>query len=157
MIGNMERREFLRTSAAALLAGSGRLSWADAASDAPVFSTANRRWQRAYDQALQVLAGNVQVMPHYDAPVLIEGANYAGIWQECGPLEALVYRPFRSDVPCSGRMDRFQRITSARRRALDKFRWLCPSQPLPGNWPAARGTTSCCERHMRAARVGIAG
>jgi hypothetical protein len=101
----MERREFLRTSAAALLhAGSGRLSRADTGRDVPVFSTANRRWQQAYDRALQVLAGNVQVLPHYDAPVLIEGAGYAGIWQECGPQEALVYRPFRADVAKNSHM-----------------------------------------------------
>lgn len=100
MIGTMERREFLRTSAAAALlaAGSHRRSQAENGHDAPVYSTANRRWQKAYDGALQVLAGNVQTLPHYDAPVLIEGADYAGIWQECGPLEALVYRPFRADV-----------------------------------------------------------
>ena len=99
MMGSMERREFLRASAAALLvARSIRLSWADAGSDAPVFSTANRKWQRAYDRALEVLAGNVRVLPRYNAPVLIEGANYNGIWQECGPHEALVYSPFRADV-----------------------------------------------------------
>jgi len=100
MIGTMERREFLRTSAAAALlaAGSHRLSHAESGHDAPVYSTANQRWQKAYDSALQVLAGNVQVLPNYNKPVLIEGADYAGIWQECGPLEALVYRPFRADV-----------------------------------------------------------
>jgi hypothetical protein len=99
MMGSMERREFLRASAAALLvARSIRLSWADAGSDAPVFSTANRKWQQAYDRALEVLAGNVQLLPRCNAPVLIEGANYNGIWQECGPHEALVYSPVRSDV-----------------------------------------------------------
>ena len=30
--------------------------------------------------------------------MLIEGANYAGIWMECGPHEALVYRKFRPGV-----------------------------------------------------------
>jgi hypothetical protein len=96
----MERREFLRTSAAVALlaAGSRRLTQAESGHDAPVYSTANPRWQKAYDAALQVLAGNVQTLPHYDAPVLIEGADYAGIWQESGPLEALVYRTFRADV-----------------------------------------------------------
>lgn len=99
MIVTMERREFLRTSAAALLAASSeRLSLAAEDRGAPVFSTSNRRWQKAYDGALQVLSGNVQTLPHIDASVLIEGADYAGIWQECGPLEALVYRPFRADV-----------------------------------------------------------
>jgi hypothetical protein len=60
--------------------------------------TANRRWQKAYDGALQVLAGNVQVLPRFDSPVLIEGASYAGVWQECAPHESLVYSPFRADV-----------------------------------------------------------
>lgn len=107
-MSDMERREFLRASAAALLiAGSGRLSRADTGSDAPVFSTADRKWQMAYDQALQVLAGNVQVLPRYDAPVLIEGEKYDGIWQECGPHETLVYRPFRADVARNSHMTFF--------------------------------------------------
>jgi hypothetical protein len=92
----MNRRAFLRTSVLSLC--SSMLAEADSGGAAPVFSTENRRWQDAYDRALKVLAGNVQVLPHYDHPVLIEGANYAGIWQGCGPLEALVYRPFRPDV-----------------------------------------------------------
>ena len=66
--------------------------------DAPVFTTANRRWQAAYDKALAVLAANVRTMPYVSAPVLIEGATYQGIWQECGPHEALVYRHWRPDV-----------------------------------------------------------
>ena len=98
-MSGMERREFLRASAAALLAaGSSRISGAETGADAPAFSTANLAWQRAYDRALQVLAANVQLLPRYDAPVLIEGANYNGIWQECGPHEALVYSLFRPDV-----------------------------------------------------------
>ena len=69
-----------------------------AASSSPEFRTANARWQAAYDRASAVLAGNVRVMPRYGEPVLIEGASYAGIWLECGPHEALVYRKFRPDV-----------------------------------------------------------
>ncbi|WP_253717284.1 alpha-L-rhamnosidase [Sphingomonas sp. AP4-R1] len=65
---------------------------------APKFAIANARWQAAYDKALSVLAGNVQVMPYIDGPVLIEGSVYQGIWMECGPHEALVYRKFRPDV-----------------------------------------------------------
>jgi hypothetical protein len=68
------------------------------AEDAPRFATANALWQGAYDKALAVLAGNVQVMPYVTAPVLIEGSVYRGIWQECGPHEALLYRKFRPDV-----------------------------------------------------------
>jgi hypothetical protein len=40
----------------------------------------------------------VRILPRYGKPVLTEGANYAGIWLECGPHEALVYRKFRPDV-----------------------------------------------------------
>jgi len=96
----MERRNFLRTSAAAALlaANSARFSWAEGPVLAPVFSTASQRWQKAYDSALRVLAGNVQILPRFNAPVLIEGASYAGVWQECAPQESLVYSPFRADV-----------------------------------------------------------
>jgi hypothetical protein len=91
----MNRRAFLRTS---MLAACAPRIVAEPASSVPIFSTTNRRWQGAYDRALKVLDGNVQILPQNDHPVLIEGANYAGIWQECGPLEALVYRRFRPDV-----------------------------------------------------------
>ena len=73
---------------------------ASAASKAPgpKFRTRNRRWQAAYDHALSILEGNVRILPRFDQPVLIEGSNYAGIWMECGPHEALVYRKFRPIV-----------------------------------------------------------
>ena len=64
----------------------------------PQFHTADIRWQNAYDRALRVLAGNVQPMDDSGRPVLIEGSVYQGIWMECGPHEALVYRKFRPDV-----------------------------------------------------------
>lgn len=91
----MDRREFIIGSAAA--AALNRVAEA-AADDAPVFTTGNVRWQAAYDKALAVLAGNVQVLPYVSRPVLIEGSVYRGIWMECGPHEALVYRKFRTDV-----------------------------------------------------------
>ena len=96
----MNRRSFLRTGvAAAAAAGIARLARAEESNNAPPrFQTANARWQAAYDSALTVLAGNVQVLPHFDHPVLIEGSVYRGIWQECGPHESLVYRKFRPDV-----------------------------------------------------------
>jgi len=92
----MRRREFLvgSTAVSAMVASGLR---AQAASDAPVFTTKNAAWQKGYDRALAVLAANVQVMPphpygRFDGPVLIEGAEYPGMWLECGPLEGLVYR-----------------------------------------------------------------
>ena len=98
----MNRRSFLRTGiATAAAAGIARHALPAVETHgfaAPQFHTANARWQTAYDTALTVLAGNVQVLPHYDKPVLIEGSVYRGIWQECGPHESLVYRKFRPDV-----------------------------------------------------------
>ena len=101
----MNRRHFLAgstaTAAAIALPGAAFATaspGAAAAGPAPTFATTNARWQAAYDKALAVLAGNVRVMPYIDAPVLIEGATYQGIWQECGPHEALVYRHWRPDV-----------------------------------------------------------
>jgi len=96
----LNRRLFLKRSTAALLAAkAGRALALSAPPDrAPEFKTANARWQAAYDSALAVLAGNVQVLPRYNGPVLIEGSVYAGIWMEGGPHENLVYRKFRPDV-----------------------------------------------------------
>jgi hypothetical protein len=95
----MDRRVFLKRGAGALAAMKAAWAAVDPAVDrVPQFKTANRRWQAAYDLALTVLAGNVQAMPQYSKPVLIEGSVYRGIWMECGPLEALVYRKFRPDV-----------------------------------------------------------
>ncbi len=93
----MNRRRFLAASAA--VAASHTLAGnASPPADAPQFKTRDAAWQTAYDQALSVLAANVQILPRYADPVLIEGAAYQGIWLECGPHESLVYRKFRPDV-----------------------------------------------------------
>jgi len=78
----MHRRVFLKQAVAAGLGT--RFAGAAQEHDQPEFRTADSRWQAAYDRALAVLAANVRVLPRYDKPVLIEGANYAGIWLECG-------------------------------------------------------------------------
>jgi hypothetical protein len=94
----MNRRRFLAGSAAV----AASLPLAEAAlaesADAPHFKTLDSAWQSAYEQALDVLAANVQTLPRYAPPVLIEGAAYQGIWLECGPHESLVYRRFRPDI-----------------------------------------------------------
>jgi hypothetical protein len=48
-------------------------------------------WQRTWDAAIAVLAGNLRKAPSYDQPLLFEGSTYQGIWLECGPHEGLVY------------------------------------------------------------------
>jgi hypothetical protein len=93
----MRRRDFLRGGVAAAATAAVAQVTAQAKVDAPEFSTRNADWQRVYDRALEVLKGNVMVLPphpvgRFDGPVLIEGAEYAGMWLECGPLEGLVYR-----------------------------------------------------------------
>ncbi len=94
----IDRRLFLAAGATLAVPGAVRAAAVPAGIDAPRFTTTNARWQAAYDKALRILAGNVQVMPYIRRPVLIEGSVYRGIWQECGPHEALVYRKFRPDV-----------------------------------------------------------
>jgi hypothetical protein len=58
---------------------------------APRFATSDPAWQKTWDAALAVCAGNVRSMPRYDHPVLVEGSTYAGIWLECAPQEGQVY------------------------------------------------------------------
>ncbi len=99
----MDRRAFLLGSGAISAMGAsidGAFAAASAAQslEAPQFSTQDAAWQSAYDKALGVLAANVQILPRYANPVLIEGAAYQGIWLECGPHESLVYRKFRPDI-----------------------------------------------------------
>jgi hypothetical protein len=97
-MSNTSRRRFLAASAAAAAAGTLARTAAAQSPEAPEFKTADAAWQSAYDHALTVLAANVQVLPRYARPVLIEGATYQGIWLECGPHESLVYRRFRPEV-----------------------------------------------------------
>jgi len=94
----MHRRQLLVGAAAAVgIPGFSGPALATG-TEAPVYTTGNAAWQAAYDKALSILAANVQIMPRYDQPILIEGSTYKGIWMECGPHEALVYRKVRPDV-----------------------------------------------------------
>jgi len=145
---NLQRRRFLRNSAAALLtASTGRMSWTEPSAEPPHFKTANQRWQSTYDKALAVLAGNVQVLPHYDAPVLIEGAEYPGVWQECGPLEALIYRHIRPDVARNGHLTFFAlqrpdgQLPASNKRSDTGFGQIQMVVPIAATaWELARST-----------------
>jgi hypothetical protein len=57
-----------------------------------------KRIREKYNQAREGLAANVTGVFGYDTPVLIEGAEYRGIWLECGPHEGLVYGRFDPDT-----------------------------------------------------------
>ena len=94
----MNRRGFLAGSAALAASGTRATMAAAQPEETPQFTTQNATWQSAYDSALGVLAANVQVLPRYAKPILIEGAAYQGIWLESGPHESLVYRKFRPDI-----------------------------------------------------------
>jgi hypothetical protein len=108
----IKRRDFMRAMAGAAVAlalGSSRgeaykqaqdaIQGADAGREADMaFETDDIGFQSLYQKALDVLAGNVQVLAPYPGPVLIEGSVYRGIWLECAPQEGLVYAALRPDV-----------------------------------------------------------
>src|SRR5580698_6201084 len=91
------RRDFLKlatlTTASAFIPSLALPAAASTAEPAPTprFPNSDPRWQRTWDAALAVLAGNLHTMPRYEPPTLVEGAVYPGIWLECAPHEALVY------------------------------------------------------------------
>jgi len=92
----MQRRAFLQVSA---MAAAGAAWPQTGQMPGPRFPDASPQWRQTWDAALAVLAGNLKQVPKYGHPVLLEGAVYPGIWQECGPHEGLVYAMLRGFVP----------------------------------------------------------
>lgn len=101
----IERRDFLKlatlATGATLLPHAAHAQSAAPASAAkiPSFPSKDPRWQRTWDAAVATLAGNIRTLPRYNRPVLIEGAVYPGIWQECGPHEGFVYGTLAEFIP----------------------------------------------------------
>jgi hypothetical protein len=62
------------------------------------FETTDAVLQTHYQSAIDLLAANIQPMPGYSKPVLIEGSVFRGIWLECAPHEGLVYSTIRPDI-----------------------------------------------------------
>ncbi len=86
------RRRFLGTTAITAAALASRPLRALATGpEAPHFPTPDSAWRTTWDSALTVLSGNLKNVPYYPDPLLFEGSTYQGIWQECGPHEAIVY------------------------------------------------------------------
>ncbi len=54
--------------------------------------------ERIFNRALASLKENIQCVQQYEYPVLIEGAEYQGIWLESGPLSGLIYSSINSDI-----------------------------------------------------------
>lgn len=80
---------------------------------------------------MAVLAGNVHDVPAYNKPVLFEGSTYKGIWQECGPLEALVYAGLRALVPA--RADSLTPVEIATNSHMAFFALQRPDGQLPAS------------------------
>jgi Bacterial alpha-L-rhamnosidase 6 hairpin glycosidase domain len=78
----LKRRAFLKTAMAASAAAVLPAAWARKPDEA---------WTKTWDAALATLAGNINLVSHFDQPVLYEGSVYRGTWMECGPHESLAY------------------------------------------------------------------
>ena len=99
----MDRRKFLKmaglgsitTMCGPLRAGVLR----EHVTSVPRLPGADPKWKRTWEAALSTLAGNVKVLSEYNRPVMIEGAEYRGIWLECAPMEGLVYAKLAEFVP----------------------------------------------------------
>jgi hypothetical protein len=99
----MKRRKFLEITGMAVMALIGESLHAGALKDygKPLrkYPDANPKWRRTWDAALATLSGNVKLLSTYHRPVMMEGAEYRGIWLECGPMESLVYAKLAGFVP----------------------------------------------------------
>ena len=86
-VSGLSRRLWLRsvmtTTGAALVS---RQLWAVT----PTFPSSDPAWQRTWEAAVRVIVNNIRPLPSYEHPLLWEGSTYEGVWQECGPQEALV-------------------------------------------------------------------
>jgi hypothetical protein len=88
-------------------------------------------WQRTWDAAVAVLAGNIKIVPGYPRPVLFEGSTYQGIWQECGPHEGLVYSTLARYIPAQ--LSKATPLEAARNNHLAFFELQRPDGQLPAS------------------------
>lgn len=99
----MKRRKFVEITCMAAMAMACKPRQASGLKESgrklPKFPDANPKWNRTWDAALATLSGNVKLLSTYNRPVLIEGAEYRGVWLECAPMESLVYAKLAEFVP----------------------------------------------------------
>lgn len=97
----------------------------------PAFLAADPIWQRTWDAAVAVLAGNVRTVPSYQNPTLFEGSTYQGIWLECGPHEGLVYATLQQFItPAPGKI---APVAAARNNHMAFFSLQRPDGQLPAS------------------------
>jgi hypothetical protein len=91
----MNRRQFVAQGslAAALALAKPSLVEEFASAGAAVqFTSEDADLMRVYNAAQSTLRGNLVQFPVFPDPVLVEGSVYHGVWLECAPQEAQVYR-----------------------------------------------------------------
>ncbi len=89
----LTRRSLLQASISGALA---MKAWCD--SEPPQISFGNEGLDATYRSALDTLQHNIQMVERFPRPVLLEGAEYPGVWLECAPLEGLAYEPYAPQI-----------------------------------------------------------
>jgi hypothetical protein len=89
----LTRRSLLRASLPGALAAKALCG-----TEAPRISLGNDDLDATYRLALDTLQHNVQSVERFSRPVLLEGAEYPGVWLECAPLEGLAYEPYAPQI-----------------------------------------------------------
>jgi len=65
----------------------------------PRFPDSDPRWARTWDAAVAILMNNQRHVLSYKQRVLVEGAQYGGIWMEGAPQEGLVFAGLADYIP----------------------------------------------------------
>jgi Mannosylglycerate hydrolase MGH1-like glycoside hydrolase domain len=119
------RRSLLSRVAGAIFSGAAGMILA---ANKPAVLDPN--WQHTWNAAARTLANNVRPLESYNHSLLWEGSAYRGVWQECGPHEALVYAMLAPELPAA---DRANAKSVARNNHLAFFELQRADGQLPAN------------------------